>query len=57
MIERAGFKTLDQVKDKFLGKEGTVKRDEYEIELKELLKGINKSNLHEEISTGALKNE
>jgi len=39
-IEKVGFKTLDQVKDNFLGKKGTAKRDEYEIELKAELIGI-----------------
>ncbi|MDE5417646.1 helix-turn-helix domain-containing protein [Labilibaculum sp. DW002] len=39
-VKKAGFKTLDQVKDNFLGKEGTAKRDQYEVELKSELIGI-----------------
>jgi DNA-binding XRE family transcriptional regulator len=39
-VNKAGFKTLDQVKGNFLGEKGTAKRDQYEIELRAELIGI-----------------
>ena len=48
------FKSLDELKDKYLGKEGTSKRDQYEFDLKldvlgEIIKQIRKErNLTQE---------